>query len=77
MSLEQIRRSRNVPAKRGGRVFDRFYQRYGTIVGARNGYLRIRLDGNTHPVNYHPTWELDYLPAATQASAVEEGTSEH
>lgn len=33
----------------------------GTIIGSRGGDLRIRLDGDKHPGNYHPTWELDYL----------------
>ena len=63
MGMEQIRHSRGVPAKRGGRI------RYtggrvpemGTIVSARNGYLMIRIDGEKLPGTYHPTWELEYL----------------
>lgn len=65
MSIAQIRESRNVPAKRGGRV--RYTgsadgaPRDGVIVGGRNGYLQIRLDGDKHAGNYHPTWKLEYL----------------
>ena len=65
MSIEQIRRSRNVPAKVGGRVIYTGDQsgtpKGGTIVGSRDGYLRIRLDGATLIGSYHPTWELTYL----------------
>ncbi len=58
-----IREGRGVPAKRGGRV------RYtggkspqlGTIRSAKNGYLRIQLDGEKYIGSYHPTWELEYL----------------
>ncbi|TWU67279.1 hypothetical protein V7x_28530 [Crateriforma conspicua] len=59
--METIRRTRGVPAKRGGRVFDRNLGRFGTIMSARAGYLRIRLDGSRYPTCYHPTWRLDYL----------------
>lgn len=65
MSISQIRESRGVPAKVGGRV--RYtgsangVPREGVIVGARNGYLQIRLDGDSHAGDYHPTWKLEYL----------------
>ena len=65
MSMEQIRKSRGVPAKRGGRVLYKGKVnnwREGTIVGARGGYLQIRLDGDKHAGSYHPTWMLEYLP---------------
>lgn len=61
MSMEAIRRTRGVPAKRGMRVWDRYKKDFGTIKGARGGYLRIQLDSNHFAVNYHPTWMLDYL----------------
>ena len=48
MSISQIRKHRGVPAKVGGRVFYRHESRYGTIVGAYGGYIRIRLDGDKH-----------------------------
>lgn len=68
MGIEHIRQTRNVPAKVGGRV--RYtgsangVTRYGTITGGRSGYLQIRLDGDKHARNYHPTWELEYIDAA-------------
>lgn len=65
MSIANIRASRGVPAKRFGRVLytgsGDGIERYGTIVGARDGYLRIRLDGEQHAKSYHPTWKLQYL----------------
>lgn len=65
VSIAQIRESRNVPAKVGGRV--RYtgasdgVPREGTIVGGKGGYLQIRLDGEKNARNYHPTWKLEYL----------------
>ena len=62
-SIEDIRRSRGVPAKRGMVV--RYYGsgkvQLGRIVSARNGYLRILLDGDRFPKSFHSTWKLDYL----------------
>ena len=62
MSMEQIRKTRGVPAKRGMRVFYESKQRFGTIKSASGGYLRILLDGDKYAGNYHPTWKLKYLP---------------
>lgn len=64
--MDYIRRTYQVPAKRGGRV--RYTgraagERFGTILSARGGYLRIRLDGDKHAGTYHPTWKLEYLSA--------------
>jgi hypothetical protein len=68
MSLDYIVRSYGVAAKRGGRV--RYTggkePRLGTITGASDGHLSIRLDGEKHANPYHPTWEIEYLdPAST------------
>lgn len=69
--MEQIRRTRGVPAKRGGRV--RYTggktPQFGTIRSARNGYLRIMLDGGNFPLPFHPTWELEYLTPEAEAPA--------
>jgi hypothetical protein len=65
MSIEHIRESRCVPAKVGGRVRytgGKDGPREGTIVGGRDGYVQIRLDGEKRAGNYHPTWKLEYLP---------------
>ena len=61
MSMEEIRRKRGVPAKRGMRIYDRYKKDFGTIKGSRGGYLQIQLDRNSFAVSYHPTWKLDYL----------------
>jgi hypothetical protein len=65
MSINWVRKRYGVPAKRGGRVeyTGGKTPEQGTIVAARGGYLRIRFDGMeyTHPLPFHPTWELRYL----------------
>ena len=60
MSMSQIRKARNVPAKRGGRIYYTHEGRHGTILSAKAGYLRIRLDGDKHPGSFHPTWKMQY-----------------
>lgn len=63
MNMEYIRKTYGIPAKRGGRVeyTGNGKPELGTITGARNAHLRIRLDGEPRPLVYHPTWELKYL----------------
>ena len=64
MSMDYIRRTYGVPAKRGGRVqyTGRTGPQLGTITGSRGARLRIRLDGDNYSLNFHPTWQLQYLP---------------
>ncbi|PWJ80576.1 hypothetical protein C7441_112118 [Pseudaminobacter salicylatoxidans] len=68
MSMDWVRKRYGVPAKRGGRVIYSGGKtpEYGTIMSARDGRLYIRLDGMeyTHPLPFHPTWELHYLEGA-------------
>lgn len=64
--MKQIRDTYGVPAKRGGRVEFRPENKrpwQGVIVSAKNGYLRIRRDGEkrTYPAPFHPQWNLKYL----------------
>ena len=61
--MEYIRKYYDVPAKRGARVkIETFYGfDKGTIVGSRNSYLRIRLDGENEINSYHPTSNIIYL----------------
>ena len=66
MSMKQIRESRGVPAKRGMRVYFEHGNRFGRIVSAKGGYLKILLDGDKHPGFYHPTWKIDYLQKNTE-----------
>lgn len=64
MVLEYVRETYQVPAYVGGRV------RYtggkepieGTITGERAGMIRVRLDGHKRGCNFHPKWEMEYLP---------------
>lgn len=67
MSMNQIRKTRGVPAKRGGRV--KFtgceIPKFGTIRSAKHGYLMIVLDGEKHTRPYHPTWKLEYLESSS------------
>ena len=63
MSMDYIRKSYGVPAKRGGRVeyTGDGEKEFGTITGADGHYLRVRLDGGKEAGYFHPTWELRYL----------------
>jgi hypothetical protein len=62
--LEYVRETYQVPAFVGARV------RYtggkepieGTIIGERAGMIRVRLDGQKRSYNFHPKWEMEYLP---------------
>jgi hypothetical protein len=63
MSIAWVRKTYGVPAKVGGRVeyTGRGTPQGGTITGARDGRLRIRLEGRKHSTSFHPTWRLQYL----------------
>ena len=63
MSLDYIRKTYSVPARRGGRVeyTGEGRSEFGTIASASGGHLNIRLDGVKHTLPFHPTWELKYL----------------
>lgn len=68
MSMEYIRRTYGVPAKRGGRVVytDANGRAWpGVITAARSGRLLVRLDDNLHSsrarAKLHPTWQVEYL----------------
>lgn len=64
MSLEYIRKTYQVPARRGGRI--RFcpcagINRIGFVIGARGKYLRVRFADMRRPVLLHPTWAMEYI----------------
>jgi len=59
MSMKYIRDFYNVPSKRGMKIL--YETTIGTIVGSKDAYLRIRLDGEERVGNYHPTWNIEYL----------------
>lgn len=58
-SAEGIRRAYGVPAWLHGRVD--VAGRPATIVGFRNGRLRVRYDGDDRIYNAHPTRNTTYL----------------
>lgn len=70
MSMDYIRRTYSVPAKRGGRVIytdDNGKAWPGVITAARYGRLLVRLDdnlvGSRARAKLHPTWNVEYLKA--------------
>ena len=81
MSLPFIRKTYNVPAKRGGRV------RYtdgdgviwnGAITSACGARLRILVDdrvpGYRGRMLLHPTWNIEYLPACREETGKDNRT---
>ena len=64
MSMDQLRRAYDVPAKRGGRIefIDSNGAKWrGTIRSERNESLRVSLDGLRRIAILHPTWNIKYL----------------
>lgn len=64
MSMDYVRRTYGVPAKRGGRVRVRFEKKYGTITSATQ-YVHVRLDGRKKPDRFHPL-ALEYFEEGTK-----------
>lgn len=60
MGMAYVRSQYGVPAKRGMRVT--VDGRSGTITSADHA-LRVRFDGERHPVSAHPTWRVEYHSA--------------
>jgi hypothetical protein len=80
MSMDYIRRTYGVPARRGGRVIytDTTGKAWpGVITSARNGRLLVRLDdnlaGSRARAKLHPTWNVEYLK--TPNCSVEQSTT--
>ena len=68
MTMEYIRKTYSVPARRGGRIEYTGGRTplYGTIKSARGARLSVLLDGSKHPLLYHPTWQVRYLTPTEQ-----------
>ena len=66
MSMTYIRKTYDVPAKRGGRIeyTGNGKPELGTIRGVNGAHLLIRIDGCKHNMPFHPTWKLRYLDEA-------------
>lgn len=63
--MKYIKEFYGVPAEIGGRV--KYLGKFGTIVGATQAHLRIRLDGEEYVGYYHPAWRIEYLEAQDAA----------
>ena len=62
MSMEYIRKTYNVPAKRGTKVkisCDRDIEFDGVIVASKGARLKIRVNGRIG--TYHPSYCIEYL----------------
>jgi hypothetical protein len=58
--MKWIRDRYKVPAKRGMKVAAQGER--GIIIGSKNGYLRIQIEGRKKNLLFHPTWEMKYFP---------------
>lgn len=58
LSLDYVRRYYGVPARRGMRVT--CDGKPGTLTTGDGAHIRVRLDGEKHSGNYHPTWRVTY-----------------
>ena len=71
MTLEYIRKTYGVPAKRGGRIVYTGSAKgplIGTIIRGGSSSLVVRFDGYPQVVRLHPTWEIRYLSDLATAS---------
>lgn len=69
-ALKYIRDTYLVEAHRGHRIlYGETKPIGGTILGGKDGRLRVRLDGGSRTVLLHPTWEVTYLPALANDKA--------
>ena len=63
--MEYIRKTYDVPAKRGMEItFQKCIHEKksrGIIVGSNGQYLRVRFRGNLGIFTLHPTWMIEYL----------------
>jgi hypothetical protein len=62
MSMDYIRRTYGVPAKRGAIITytGNTTPQTGRIVGSTHGLLRVRFDGRRAICSLHPTWMVEY-----------------
>ena len=62
--LQYVRDYYQVPAYKGVRVT--VYGKSGLIVGGDGPYIRVKVDGQKHAGNYHPTDGVTYhIPSPT------------
>jgi hypothetical protein len=63
LSFDYVREYYGVPAKRGMRVT--VDGRPGRITSGNGHYIRVLFDGERRPSICHPTWRVEYFPAAS------------
>ncbi len=61
MTIDAIRKLHAVPAKRGMRVLVGVNGVAGKIVGARDGFLRVKIDATGIVEDQHASWKIDYI----------------
>lgn len=67
MSMDYIRRTYGVPARRGARIAFDYPPKHGAVVSARGACLRVRFDGEQVVRTLHPTWMVAYLKTPNAA----------
>lgn len=70
MSLQYIRDTYQVPAKRGGQII--YDGLKCTILGARGHQLRVRLPKQKRTALLHPTWRVTYLDEQPNAKEAQQ-----
>ena len=61
MTIAGVRKLHRVPAKRGMRVIVGENKASATIVGSRDGYLRVKIDATGRIEDQHASWKIAYL----------------
>ena len=63
MSMEYIRKTYDVPAKRGVKIkyTGGIKPIFGKIVGSTHAYIRVKMEETQKIIKFHPTWKIEYL----------------
>lgn len=62
MSIEILRKKRNIPFAKVGMRVEVYNGNKGKITGDHHGdMLKIKLDGENHSGVYHPHWKIKYF----------------
>ncbi len=69
--FDYVRTRYGVPAQRGMRVVAN--GKPGRITSSAGQYIRVRLDGENFSGYWHPTWNMEYLAAASPSGTDTDG----
>lgn len=62
MSMDTLRKGRNMPFLKKGMRVQVHNGKFGTITGANHQMnINVRLDGEKKSGNYHPQWNIRYF----------------